>query len=389
MNESLNLDEARLAQYFSQGYLPNVDQARDSLEALLQHVADHRDYAGERSTSDLIKESVASRKHPEYLLSLTGGLDSRFILETLRNSESTSTLHCVTWGIPNSTDVVEARRVSGGLPHAVIDTRQVEWDADAIVGYLKRIRPYIGPTMPRLDAVWLFHHVERLSSKRALMINGFLGDMLTGAHLNTTNALTNAPNAFTRLNFTRVHSAFNAQHFYGSFLSENRSLLEKVAADTKFSAFDALDYAFRQEQRIKPVMTVSGNGWYSPFSDPKVIAKWATTPIEKRLGQLAYRQELGLLVREGISIASKPAFVRKLVSKLSRTPTAMRNLANPLRNTSLKALLSETSEAFDKRKLSTLSAAESFNRLLKTPSHRDWTLCMLAMSAELHMRSTN
>lgn len=386
MNDVLN--PKSIGMYLSQGFVPDTSQATNAIEELLDWVDKHLEEVTPKQFDELVIEGFEKTDAKSWDVTLTGGLDSRFLLELLQQSRSCAPIACYTWGPPFSSDVKGAKKAAKGHQHTVLDTRSVTWNGDEISSYLKLIRPTIGMAMPRLDAVWLFQCLERGMSIGGTRVNGYLGDMLSGSHLKQA-AETAPAEAMASLNRTGIETDFNAVSYYRHFCEDNADLIETALSKTAFTIFDLLDYSFRQRQRIHPVMCVSGKSWISPFNSPEVIVKWAITPISDRRGQKLYREKLSLAT--GIeAIRQGPTIATRVVNKIRRVlgpPEQMRNLANPIVNESLRSLMRSTCRDLDARNLTDISFTRSFQRLLAKPTNRDWKICLQGMSIELHARS--
>ena len=378
------------AAYFSQGFVPSAQKARISLEQLLETIKSQKENVSSRPLIDLIKEDLAKYTPRGWTIALTGGLDSRFLLAALDKNSTGLPINCFTWGTPTSPDVKGAARAARAHKHFIIDTRFVEWDPDEIVMYLRSLRPVIGTSMPRLDAVWLFNRISQSSPRATLRLNGYLGDMLSGAHLRHAISVGSAPEAITSINKTQMETSFDPVKFYSRFCEENYAIMKAIKDISEFSDFDLLDYAFRQEQRIHPIMEVDGASWISPFNTPKIIAHWAMTPPSERINQSKYRNQLAKLIGKE-NLPGREALISKAISRLkifgSQSPPGMKNRADPTQNTSLRDLMQETCEALDRRRILDINFSSLFFTLLEKPNQRDWTVCLLAMSMELHLRS--
>jgi hypothetical protein len=384
------LIESHLQAYFSQGFIPDQERAAGAIRQLVQWTDKYRDTVADRNFDELLQMELSDRDAELWSVTLTGGLDSRFLLAILEQSVPAERITRYTWGPPTSSDVIGAKRAAGKKPHYILDTTSVEWDAEKIVAYLRSIRPFIGSNMPRLDAVWLFKNIGDVMPDRSTAVNGFLGDMLSGSHLHDYVWHLPAPDAVARLNRTGIDTPFNASDLYRQFAAENSELLAEATAATTFIEFDLFDYAFRQHQRILPVMLVDGKKWISPFYSPKVIAKWASTPLEERKGQSLYRRKLA--ERVGLTyLPGKRTFLQKVATRALRyvrsKPTQMNNLADPTKNASLRETMRDCCIALDARNAVGISLSRRFDRMLKSPNQSDWVACMMGMSAELHLRS--
>ncbi len=65
----------------------------------------------------------------------------------------------------------------------------------------------------------------------------------------------------------------------------------------------------------------------------------------------------------------------------------MTDRADPIHNESLRQLMQDSCREFDRRGLLPQSTSAAFARLVVQPTLLDWTICTLALSAEMHLRS--
>lgn len=377
--------------YFSQGFVPDHVVAADALVALVAAVRRHGEEVRASTFDSIMLDELAGKKASAWNITLTAGLDSRFVLALLKALPKEAPIGCYTWGPPTSQDVQGAREASGALPHTVLDTRVVEWRRDDIAEYLRSIRPLIGKSYPRLDAVWLYRCLGLLMKGDGPKLNGYLGDMLSGAHLEHARKHDDPALAIASMNATGLLCDFDAPGYYAEFCRAHSGLVDEALKVTNFTIFDLLDYAFRQKQRIEPVMKVDGKHWISPFDSARIIAKWATTTLDERVSQRSYRAALAKYIgklppRKARSLPSK--IIDRAARRRGKRPTQMKNLADPTVNASLRETMGSACENLDARKVAPFAVAPAFERLLQRPSQQDWAACMFGMSLELHLQAS-
>lgn len=376
--------------YFAQGFVPNERVAAKAIADLTATVLEHKAEVAGQGFEEVMLKELESRCAPIWNLTLTGGLDSRFVLAMIEMLQNPGEIKCYTWGPPTSKDVQGASIAAKHHAHTVLDTRSVDWHREDIVQYLRAIRPAIGDSLPRLDAVWLYRKLSKLMAPTGLRLNGYLGDMLSGAHLIHRQNFKDDASAFAAMNSTGLTDIFDASSYYSNFCRDHADLLDEAREVTCFTTFDLLDYAFRQKQRIEPVMRVDGKNWVSPFNSPKVIAKWAMIPLDERSMQRRYRATLNKYIGD-ISVDRPRSLQEKIRSRVAKLfnkyPTQMKNLADPTVNASLRDTMETTCLALDARNLAPVRVIETYERLRKRPSKLDWNTCMFAMSLELHLQT--
>jgi asparagine synthetase B (glutamine-hydrolysing) len=274
------------------------------------HVGGRVESAAEAMNAALLAILSAERaRNPRVTITLSGGMDSRYLLAGARRVWSE--VKTFTFGPPESRDVLHAREVArrAGVPN-----EYAPWsDAD-----LASWAPF---GVWRADGMQncLHHHgMDALitrSSGLGLVLNGMGGDILTGAFLRPTYLLLPGdPARAVDTILARYHLHDRAPHeiFKPELLRERRSttrasLLEVVSRQPYERLGNALlGYWVRQHC---PRLTVLGIELEAPFleystplADPYFVDAVSAFSLEQRFLGRAYRRALGRLDRRLLDV---------------------------------------------------------------------------------------
>jgi asparagine synthase (glutamine-hydrolysing) len=244
-------------------------------------------------------------------LPLSGGLDSRTLLGLAREHLPLTTL---SYGHRHSWDVKFGHRLA-----RIAGTRHEE----VFLGpdYMARFGPrgvHLTDGEAPLHAFHILCLNPRLAARPSLILSGFLGDAVTGAHLAWVHS--------EDLNLSRAAAAraLYDRHYRTGFTDEElgrllRRPLNREAEGAAYGAFfaayergngpyggaDRVDLELRQRRFIAYQLTTLGAAGLcrAPFADREVIDTALALPLNQRLGQAAY---LRFIVRALPDLAGVP-----------------------------------------------------------------------------------
>ncbi len=254
--------------------------------------------------------SAESRRHSRVTVTLSGGMDSRYLLAGARRVWPD--VRAVTFGPPDSHDVLHASEVArrAGVPH-----ESAPWSG----AELSRWAPYGVWRSDGMQSCIHHHGMDALilrAEQLGLVLNGMGGDILTGAFLRPAYLLlpgTAARTVDTILTRYRLHDRAPQDLFKPEVLREQRSttrasLLEVVSRRSYERLGNALlGYWVRQHC---PRLTSLGIELEAPFleyatplADPYFVDTMASLSLEQRFLGRAYRRALGELHPESLRVA--------------------------------------------------------------------------------------
>ncbi len=292
-----------------------------------------------RSALENAVSRILDSNHPRPLavaLPLSGGLDSRTLLGFTRDRIAVNTF---SYGHEHSWDVRFGLRLARAAEtrHEAVPLRP---------DYMARFGPR-GVYLTDGEAPLQNFHILCLNSPLArrphLVLSGFLGDSLTGAHLAWVR-----PDDLPLAREARARALFD-RHYRIGFSDDElaRVLRRPVAREASGAAFDAfltayrradgpyagadrVDLELRQRRLIAYQLTTLGEAGVvaCPFVDHEVIDALLGLPLSERLGQAAYCR---LIVREFPELARVPRTATGLALAGPRPLLALRQRLEWLR----------------------------------------------------------
>jgi len=135
-----------------------------------------------KATSDILKTQST------WILPLSAGLDSRLTAGIA--AEQGVNIYTYAWGAADNTDVIYSRQIAKTLG---FPWKHVSLPKDFLARYSPQWRDWFGTAM-HFQGMYLMSFLDELQLEpAALMINGFIGDVLSGDGLNTQIALHATP----------------------------------------------------------------------------------------------------------------------------------------------------------------------------------------------------
>lgn len=331
--------------YLHFGYLPAWDHG--TAELLSGLVGDGRrpcDAAGDdpgelvaagvdalrRAFRDTVKETDAGRLH---VVPLSGGLDSRAVLAGLLENLDSDKIRAVTFGTPGTWDYEIGRQVAraAGVRFESIDLSADEWrwSTEDLLHTAMRTEP----------PVWLFDaHVNRTVPERygeeCVYWSGFMGDPLAGSHLldEDSESWDVAKSRFVQRNRLARSLRLTPPGFDPTFSLPAESFLspDLLCYD------EQLDFAVRQQCRVRQIVLPSDYVYQAPFLNPTWSRFILGVPRKQRENQLLYKEILRTAYPELMSLPTKgniglprgaPAWRRLVPAGRLRIHAAMKRYA--------------------------------------------------------------
>ena len=257
-----------------------------------------------------------------HLVPLSGGLDSRAVLAALLEHTEAKNIHTYTFGTPGTLDYEIGNYVAEkiGTTHTSFDLTKHKYKQNELLDISQRLN----------FKTILFHHwpvweVDKLYGG-CTHWSGFMGDPLTGGHLQKTPSKTIAA----------ANDSFIEKNMYVKSirLSKNyefRSLMESNCIDAdKLKLDEQLDFEHRQRKFVAPLVLMKGYGTITPFLYQPYVDFILSLDDKFRLNQYLYKKILlNTFPREfsyktktnfGLPLAAsnKTVFFKRLQDKILR-----------------------------------------------------------------------
>lgn len=177
--------------------------------------------------------------HPNWILPLSSGLDSRLIAAV--TAETGINVHAYAWGASNTTDVVYSRQIARTLG---IPWKQIELPRDFLVKYTQRWADLFGSAM-HFHGMYQMAFLDEIQNERpAPVLSGFIGDVLTGDALSDLVAVHSSGRSYQLENDWYCHWTVDQIRSYARF--EFADALESNAAELE-RQIDSLPGYFYQK----------------------------------------------------------------------------------------------------------------------------------------------
>lgn len=257
-------------------------------------------------TFDKLVEMFSDKK---YIVPLSGGWDSRAILGALLDRVDNTNIETVSFGQPGQLDYdigIQVAKWAGVKSHG-INLSEIDFNWNSILQSVKQ-----SPWTYVPDA-W-FNHIARIkfSQNNDVIWTGFLGDSVSGSHLNESITIDSQDHFLTKN--LRTKEYYLPNHDFEPI----RSLLNPVVL--KMAADDFLDFSIRQSYGIAPI-TLAVQSFKSfedyisqetneavviaPFAEKDYMNYWLYAPRELRLNQKLYLKMLHSKFPELFMLPSK------------------------------------------------------------------------------------
>lgn len=231
------------------------------------------------------------------ILPLSGGYDSRLILEMLKNFNYSNVL-CVTWGDKGDWQVSIARDVAQklGFDWVLIEHKFEEWkewyDDGGFVSQLS----FCGAlgSIPYVQENVLIKRLEKdgLLTKDAIFLSGNSGDFIEGEHIPLCEIQDcNKNDVLNRLIYKhlRLNCLISKEKIISYLADEIDDFVSRGYEPGLF--FEYWEWKERQSKFvtgcIKP-FEENGYEWRMPFWEREIVDFWKNTPISVKQGRLLF-----------------------------------------------------------------------------------------------------
>lgn len=220
---------------------------------------------------------------------LSGGLDSRAILGGLLNCTEATNIYTYTFGTPGSLDFEIGNFIAKkiGTRHIEFPLTQHLYSLDEELEYSKRIN----------HQTILFHHppiFHILNSFSDYQVwSGFMGDPLTGSHLDKKPSIIyeDAISKFLQKNIYCKSINLVDKDLALSIIKEYLDIDENLNKK-KIMLDDFLDFNYRQLRYIEPHVLMKGLKYITPFTDNDLFDFYLSIPKKYRYDQYLYKKIL-------------------------------------------------------------------------------------------------
>jgi hypothetical protein len=223
----------------------------------------------------------------EYLLPLSGGLDSRGILGGLLENVERSRIQMVTFGVPGAWDFEIASQVArwAGVEITRVDLTRMDWDTGALVQFAGQLEYPI-----HLFEAYPFSQVFAHLDDDKVFCSGFMGDPLAGSHLPAGES----PNwAQARSHFVDSNRAVRSLDLTAKDYVPADCLPELPMADPRLIGFDdQLDFGVRQSCYTQSIVLPTAHRSLMPFLYPEWVALMLKAPRRDRQNEWLYKEIL-------------------------------------------------------------------------------------------------
>lgn len=372
-------------QYLSVGFVPDLKQAENYLDRLLDGPdAGHDDPIA--LLTALLEESLPGS--PDVVIPLSGGNDSRGILGAVLRFLPPGSITCLTVGPTFQTDwrFADAACRRNGLRHERVDPNDFVWDLEELVE-IARTHTVEGGGLPTIDALFMFVQLARRIRPETPVLSGHFGGAIGGGHLHPESPTDNAEVTVRRFiddntaarNGSRLHSL---REILFRYIERNEHRLRPFQGLT---LYDLLDFGFRQG-RVRPTVVSPFANCLTPYEDSRWVRFWLRRPFSDRLRKRLYRGSLmaafPTVFLEGERMPSPPAANRALELQAWLARGDLR-VNESMSNTFLAA-----AESFDRRGLTPIKFLPQAERLTTTsPSDALYSRIRWVLSAEVHLRA--
>lgn len=344
----------------------------------------------------------------QFAVPLTSGLDSRGVLGALLKVTEARNIQCYTIGASDFYECVSASRLCNklGIKWTRIDPMEACWNLDKLVEHAAHVRKQHDAYI-MADSAPVFLRLAEAIPDDAVVVSGFLGDAISGAHLRTgdnvdTNQCVKNFISFNRSVFASVLDWPSIEKRLREFIQQSKTVMTQFGT---FTPNDMLDLGMRQRLRIKAEVVLPFRKYIIPYESGRWIGYWTQQAFEQRLGQQHYRaicragfpEVFGDLVtpRRGWKHTLKKLLPRFKPARYSFLTRFRPNLAlpergDPRRHEAMRHTVRTCLESFDKREiLPKTSLTRVFEEFLASGDTLRWNKIRYAMNTEIHLRAGN
>lgn len=283
--------------YLYYGYLPPSSVSRPLID-LPNHFDGKHDYslAGASEAFDRAVDNALSKASGNgcCVVPLSGGWDSRALLGAALERFPKHKIKTISFGAPGLLDFEIGGQIAKNynLEHCTIDlsSHHITWKE---LSKTVKESPWTYTLSSHYNKI---AYIKSALSNNDFVLSGFLGDVLTGGHLNDTDTKATAANIFVK-GQRREKKIWLPQETYDPV----EALPELPTSG--WSDGEALDLTVRQSRCIAPIVTPlthwddwggsvgelpSGASMLAPFADPEWAGYWRMAPIEMKVNKKLY-----------------------------------------------------------------------------------------------------
>lgn len=280
---------------------------------------------GDALLTDYFNNQYEQGKLENIILPLSGGNDSRLLLNYLLKFKEASSFSTYTFGIPGSLDFEIGNRVGKYYcrNHSSINIYNYSYSLDGLIEYGRRTFWKTG----------LFNSIpiELLDTTIAgrTVLSGFMGDVVTGGHYGDTTAETDIDSEYKKFLLSNVRKNWqeDGNELYELFLKDYSLDYDwSNASNSRISFKEQLDLGIREVHQVYPHVLVGGFDYLLPFIDKEIFSFFISLENSLRENQKFYREfcnqfdsfkRFGVKDRAGFSVVSSK-HVAKLRLKLNQ-----------------------------------------------------------------------
>lgn len=224
-----------------------------------------------------------------FIVPLSGGLDSRLILYSLLKFVPRSRITAYTFGIPGSAEISIASLIAQHfcIEHVVYSPHEINYLE--IISSLPQIGMQVNCLNPIHRIINIFPALQNPSS---IIINGFLANTLAGNHFYPSDQLLSEKYSInkyllTELRFPRISD--NSDFYRAALMCLRSSISSPCFANFVLTDYEKIILSQRQQNRIQYVLGNDLPNVFSPFSSPSVAGLLLGLSYEFRFQQSLYR----------------------------------------------------------------------------------------------------
>ncbi len=263
-------------------YSKNYNKLKDDLLKIFDHIIDRVLYFAKENT---------------IVIPLSGGYDSRLIAALLKKNGYENVI-CYTYGLPNSSEAIVARKVAKRLGYDWYFIEQTDAlvdpfypDSDWFFEFYKYAFNHVSATHLQDFFVFKYLHENKLLPKNSIIAPGHSGDFLAGSHLRKLPLPKRKENVVSRI-LAKHYILNDSIKLNKKIIQKLREYIENYPNETfPYSIDDNWNMKERQAKYI-----VNSNRTYEFFGYRHIIPLWdieiveffRKLPIKYKYNQILY-----------------------------------------------------------------------------------------------------
>ena len=250
---------------------------------------------------------LVSNHFGDFVVPISGGLDSRLILAGLRQLVESNRIKTYTFGTPGTYDYdlgrdyakkIGVHNKGFNLYKFNIDLKSLEYASNL---FSNNTNLFYHPSYNEI--------IEEYGDGKFII--GFMGDPISGSHLKKDESLSD----------TVIYEQFLKKNKFVKsvdlmkFTAKDLKLVSKLPEDLEYmniSKGEYIDFEVRQLKYVEPHVMFNGVQACSPFLEPKLFNYFMGLPKESRYGQSFYHEFLLRMFYEDFSYPCKNKMGLKL-----------------------------------------------------------------------------